>query len=131
MGDYMSELIKEFLLLVGMLAFMFAFAVGGCKILIFLATLSDEIIYKIQEHKSNKECTEEHLNGKPTLTFEQFISFYNISPEKFYCYDDYIMFLGREGFYFKTYSDIKKYRRWLKNREKSKIRNSSQNILNS
>lgn len=116
----MPELIKEFFVPVGVIVLLLVFAFICAKIILFLFDLSCTISYKVEKYKRNKEFTEEHLAGKPTLTFEQFVSFYNISPEKFYCYDDYIVFLGREGFSLKTYGDLEKYKQWLKNSKKSK-----------
>lgn len=74
--------------------------------------------------------TKQNKQGLPCLTFEQFLSFYSISPDKFYLQDDHvsvyfddkngIWLLNRKDFYFKTNKDLKQYQKYHQNDIKQK-----------
>lgn len=70
---------------------------------------------------SIRQMKSEYKRGKPCLTFDQFIRFYEICPDKFGLYDDCVMVEtvkrtygpdNRDCFYFKTAKDFRKYQKW-------------------
>lgn len=69
----------------------------------------------------NTMTTKEYDEGQPCLTFDQFIRFYEICPDKFGLYDDRVMVEtvkrtywpdNRDCFYFKTLKDLRRYERF-------------------
>lgn len=77
--------------------------------------------------------TDQSKAGYPCLTFEQFMSFYSICPEKFRLHNDHveielrdspsIFFLGKD-FYFKTEKDLKMYQEYHEAKRKQDLRES-------
>lgn len=67
----------------------------------------------------------------PCLTFSQFLSFYNLAPEHWSLYYDYVVCkeIGW-GFNFTTYGELYKYGRWKKKHDKEIYQNKALKDLN-
>lgn len=92
------------------------------------------IIFYITENKTDKaHYTEWYKEGKPCLSFEEFISFYNVNPSRwkveeewdlknFEVYNIIIYFAKGERLIFgwKTDHDRNDYLEWAKNNERRK-----------
>lgn len=103
------------------------------------------LIILISVYLFEKELTVQAKEGYPCLTFEQFKSFYDISPDKFYLYTSgvevtfktehtcvnpegpgipiyYPSYRDTESYYFKTNADLSKYERWRERKEKEEAK---------
>ena len=57
--------------------------------------------------------TREYKELKPCITFTQFFSFYELNPLQWELYYESVVYAKtRQTFYFSTYGDIYKYRKW-------------------
>lgn len=62
--------------------------------------------------------TPENRKFEPCLTFSQFLSFYNLNPRKWTLYLDYVSSRYSDCFfYFATYGELYKYRKWKRARD--------------
>ena len=77
--------------------------------------------------------TDQSKAGYPCLTFEQFMSFYSVCPEKFRLYDAYVkiqlentssIFFNGTRFYFKTEKDLRMYQEYYEAKQKQDLRES-------
>jgi hypothetical protein len=84
--------------------------------------------------------TKQCLNGKPCITFDQFIDMYQINPDKWSVHSDYfnerdtyLAYSKRYDDYYylfwKTLRDRRRFNRWLKKRKKTKTVNKSNEVL--
>ena len=112
-----------------------------CLLIISLILLIIQICVYIY----GKQLTIQAKEGYPCLTFEQFKSFYDISPDKFYLYTSgvevrfktehtcvnpegpgipiyYPSYRDTESYYFKTNADLSKYERWRERKEKEETK---------
>lgn len=103
------------------------------------------LIILISVYLFEKELTVQAKEGYPCLTFEQFKSFYDISPDKFYLHTSgvevtfktehtcvnpegpgipiyYPSYRDTESYYFKTNADLSKYERWRERKEKEEAK---------
>ena len=113
-------------ILKGFLTFVLITLVAGVAFMILYLIL---IIFDVEDEFSYLLCFHRHtyafLNHEPCLTFEQFIAFYNVAPEKWDI--DLSERIGyRQGIptmwiNFPTYGDCYKYNRWRK-KEKERLR---------
>lgn len=83
--------------------------------------IEDKFLYLFRFHRH----TDAFLNHEPCITFEQFIAFYNVAPEK---WDidlseqiGYHQGISTMWINFSTYGDCYKYNRWCK-KEKERLR---------
>lgn len=103
------------------------------------------LIILISVYLFGKELTVQAKEGYPCLTFEQFKSFYDISPNKFYLYTGSVevtfktehsclnpdgpgapiyhpIYRDTESYYFKTNADLSRYERWRERKEKEETK---------
>ena len=112
-------MIKEILGAIAILILFIAF-------LFSLITMSDigfgAILKKIRDTIFPAKYTSDYKEGKPCITFDFFISLYNVNPERWYL-RDYGNSIGYKeedwrlygtDVYWKTRQDRKKYFKWLK-----------------
>lgn len=69
-------------------------------------------------------CHKDIINGRPTITFNQFKDLYKIAPKKWDTDNDWcVAYNGnyRERLYFKTWLDEMRYKHWYRRKEKSDI----------
>lgn len=116
----MSFILKDFS------TFTLTILVAGVVFMILYLILAifdveDKFLYLLRFHRH----TDAFLNHEPCLTFEQFIAFYNVAPEKWdidlseqigYHKDISTMWIN-----FSTYGDCYKYNCWRK-KEKERLR---------
>lgn len=93
--------------------------------------------------KNKKEVPTKFFDkGFPCLTFDEFISLYNISPERFAIPEEYhpytgcyVKFKSSDGnicvFYFKTRKDEELYFKWVEEKNKKELLSSSFKCLTS
>lgn len=74
---------------------------------------------------TEKKKTQQFKAGLPCLTFDQFLSFYEITPDRFYFEEESVyLYLGydRTTFYFETNKDLKQYKEYAEREKKRKHR---------
>ena len=110
-------------ILKGFATFMLIMLIAGIAFMILYLILAifgleDNFLYLLGFHHH----TNAFLNHKPCLTFEQFIAFYNVAPEKWNIELSEQIGYRQSGvptmwIDFSTYGDCYKYNRWRKKEE--------------
>lgn len=95
------------------------------------------LVLKLVDFFEAKQETHEYKIGKACLTFNQFLSFYNISPDRFDFQDNFVYirmspdcgmsYIGK--FFFKTFGDEAKYRKFIEKMEKYEAEVKQQKII--
>lgn len=112
----MSFILKGFLTFV-LIALVSGVAFMILYLILIIFDVEDKFLYLLRFHRH----TDAFLNHEPCLTFEQFIAFYNVAPEKWDI--DLSEKIGyRQGIptmwiNFSTYGDCYKYNCWRKKEE--------------
>ena len=76
---------------------------------------------------TEKKKTKQFKAGLPCLTFDQFLSFYEITPDRFYFAEESVYIYlahNRTTFYFETNKDLKQYKEYAEREKKRKHRES-------
>lgn len=113
----MSFILKGFATVV-LIALVTGVAFMILYLILAIFDVEDKFLYLLRFHRH----TDAFLNHKPCLTFEQFIAFYNVAPEKWNIeLSEQIGYRrGRVSTMwidFSTYGDYYKYNRWRKKEE--------------
>lgn len=84
-------------------------------------------------------CTEAYKQGLPCISFETFVSIYNVNPKRWHLEDPYWGYVGYKGkddwqifgerIYWKTTRDRKRYAKWYKVEKKRLEEKESQKIV--